>query len=194
MKIKSKKRILLISFLLLIIILIKDVHGVGIRFPTVDIDFEPGFENTFNFAVTPSRMDVKLSVSGYLSEYVTLSKTLVKSNSTDRTFNVIIKLPEKIEKPGHHKVWISAEEVIDKSKILGNIGTSCNAMVYILIHVLNKGKYVDMSLSAPDVNLNEPVNFAVNVKSFGEEDINSIKATIDVYNPDNEKLATVYTD
>ncbi len=194
MKIKSKKRILLISFLLLIIILIKDVHGVGIRFPTVDIDFEPGFENTFNFAVTPSRMDVKLSVSGYLSEYVTLSKTLVKSNSTDRTFNVIIKLPEKIEKPGHHKVWISAEEVIDKSKILGNIGTSCNAMVYILIHVLNKGKYVDMSLSAPDVNLNEPVNFAVNVKSFGEEDINSIKATIDVYNPDNEKLTTVYTN
>jgi len=194
--IKLIKRVILLIFLLFsILILIKPIYAVGIVFPSNnEIDFKPGLEKTFNFRVTPSSMDVKLSVSGYLAEYVALSKALIKSNSTDRRFKVMIKLPEKIEKPGHHKVWISAEEVIDESKIKGNVGTSCNAMVYILIHVLNKGKYVDMSLNAPNVNLNEPVNFAVNVKSFGEEDINSIKAAIDVYSPDNEKLATVYTD
>jgi len=194
--IKSIKRIILFILLLVfVLILIKPIYAVGIYFPNNnEMDFKPGIEKTFNFAATPSRMDVKLSVSGYLSEYVTLSKTFIRSNSTDRAFKVIIKLPEKIEKPGHHKVWIAAEEIIDESKISGNIGTSCNAMVYILIHVLNPGKYVDMWLSAPDVNLNEPVNFAVRVKSFGEEDINSIKAAIDVYNPNNEKLATVYTN
>ena len=195
MAIKPKRTALFVSLLVLSLILIKPVYAVGIYFPNDnEIDFKPGLEKTFNFAVTPSNMDVKLSVSGYLSEYVTLSKTLIRFNSTDRAFKVMIKLPEKIENPGHHKVWIAAEEVIDESKIGGNIGTSCNAMVYILIHVLNPGKYVEMSLSAPDVEINEPVNFAVNVKSFGEEDINSIKAAIDVYSPNNEKLATVYTD
>jgi len=190
-----ERTILLIFMSVFALILIKPSYAVGIYFPSdIGIDFKPGLEKTFNFAITPSNMDIKLSVSGYLSEYVTLSKTFISSNSTDRIFKVIIKLPEKVEKPGHHKVWITAEEVISGLKIKGNIGTSCNAMVYVLIHVLNPGKYVEMSLSAPDVNLNEPVNFAVNVKSFGEEDINSIKAAINVYSPDNEKLATVYTD
>jgi len=194
--IKLIKRTILFVFLLVFALtLIKPIYAVGIYFPNDnEIDFKPGLEKTFNFAITPSKMDVKLSVSGYLSEYVILSKTFISSNSTDRIFKVIIKLPEKIDKPGHHKIWIAAEEVIDESKIGGNIGTSCNAMVYILIHVLNQGKYVEMSLSVPNVNLNEPVNFAVNVKSFGEEDINSIKAAIDVYSTDNEKLASVYTE
>ena len=129
-----------------------------------------------------------------MSEYITLSKTLIKSDSTDRKFTVTVKLPKKVEKPGHHKVWVIGEEIIDESKAGGAVGTSSNVMVYILIHVLNPGKYVDMSLSAPNTNLNEPVNFAVNVKSFGLENINSIKAAIDVYSTDNEKLATVYTD
>ena len=196
MMIKSIKRAILPIFLLFsIIILIKPIYAVGIGFPSDnEIDFKPGLEKTFNFRITPSRMNVRLSVSGYLAEYVTLNKTLIKSNSTDRIFKVMVKLPERIEKPGHHRVWISAEEVIDGPKMGGTVGTSCNAMVYILIHVLNKGKYVDMILSAPDVNLNGPVNFAVNVKSFGEEGINNIKAAIDVYSPDNEKLATIYTD
>ncbi|MBA3064139.1 hypothetical protein FP803_01745, partial [Candidatus Woesearchaeota archaeon] len=168
---QPKRTIVFVFLLVLSLILIKPTYAVGIYFPNdAEIDFKPGLEKTFNFAVTPSNMDVKLSVSGYLSEYVTLSKTFIRFNSTDRIFRVIIKLPEKIDKPGHHKVWIAAEEVIDESKIGGNIGTSCNAMVYILIHVLNPGKYVEMRLSAPDVDLNEPVNFAVSVKSFGEED------------------------
>ena len=194
MIIKLKRATQFIFLLVFALILIKPVYAVGIYFPNDnEIDFKPGLEKTFNFAITPSRMDVKLSVSGYLSEYITLTKTLVKSESTDRAFKVMVKLPEKIEKPGHHKVWIAAKEVIDESKIGGNVGTSCDAMVYILVHVLNPGKYVEMSLSAPDVEINEPVNFAVRVKSFGEQDINSIKAAIDVYSPDNEKLATVYT-
>ena len=195
MMITKPKRIRFVFLLVLSLILIRPIHAVGIYFSNDnEIDFKPGLEKTFNFAITPSRMDVRLSVSGYLSEYVSLSKTFIRANSTDRVFRVIIKLPEKIDKPGHHKVWIAAKEVIDESKIRGNIGTSCDAMVYILIHVLNPGKYVEMRLSAPNVDLNEPVNFAVNVKSFGEEDINSIKAAIDVYSPNNEKLATIYTD
>ena len=115
MAIKPKRTALFVSLLVLSLILIKPVYAVGIYFPNDnEIDFKPGLEKTFNFAVTPSNMDVKLSVSGYLSEYVTLSKTLIRFNSTDRAFKVMIKLPEKIENPGHHKLWIAAEEVIDE--------------------------------------------------------------------------------
>lgn len=195
MIIKLKRTILFIFLIFCTIILIKPINAVGIYVPNNnEMDFKSGLEKTFNFAVTSSKMDIKLSASGYLSEYVSLSKTFIGSDSTDRIFKVIIKLPEKIERSGHHKVWIAAEEIIDESKIGGTIGTSTNAIAYILIHVLNPGKYVEIRLSAPDVNLNEPVNFAVNVKNFGEENINSIKAAIDIYNPDNEKLATVYTE
>jgi len=194
--VKLIKKIRLFVFLLIFtLVLIKPIYAVGIYISQNRIfDFEPGLEKTLNFGVTGSRLDVKLSVSGYLSEYVTLTKTIIKSDSTDRAFKAIIKLPKKVEKPGHHKIWVMAEEIIDNSKTGGTVGTSSNVRVYIIINVLNKGKYVDMSLSAPNVNLNEPVNFAVNVKSFGEEGINSIKAGINVYSPDNEKLTTVYTD
>jgi len=195
MIIKLKRITLFVFFVFFSFILIKPINAVGIYSPAnKEIDFEPGLEKTLDFGVTASRLDVKLSVSGYLSEYITLSKTFIESDSTDRRFKVILKLPKKVEKPGHHKVWIIAEEIIDQSKTGGTVGTSSNVMVYIIINVLNPGKYVDMSLSASDANLNEPVKFAVNVKSFGEEDINSIRAGIDVYSPDNEKLTTVYTD
>ncbi len=194
--VKTIKIIILVIFVLVFTLtFVNPIYAVGIHVPNNnEIDFEPGLEKTINFAITPSKMDVKLSVSGYLAEYVTLSKTFISSDSSDKTFKVIIKLPEMIEKSGHHKVWITAEEVINESKIGGTVGTSCNARAYIRVHVLNPGKYVEMSLSAPDVNINEPVNFAVNVKSFGEEDINSIKAAIEVYNPNNKKLTTVYTE
>ena len=160
------------------------------------IDFEPGLKKTFYFEVPASRLDVNVSIYGYLSEYATISKKLIKSGDTDRTFTVTVKLPEKEDglNPGHHKIWVSEKEILGTAESGGNVGTSSNVIVYILINIPNKGKYVDVTLSAPNVNLNEPVNFAVNVKSFGKEDINSIKAAIDVYSPDNEKLATIYTD
>ena len=191
---KSKKVILISSLLILFLIFIKPIYAVGIYFSSGNkIDFEPGIEKTFNFEATKCNLGVRLSVSEYLSEYATLSKTFIESDSTDRKFTVTVKLPEKIEKPGHHKIFVMAEEIIDETSG-GTVGTSSNAKVYIRINVLNPGKYVDMSLSAPNVNLNEPVNFAVNVKNFGEENISRIKATIDVYSQNNEKLATVYTD
>ncbi len=195
MKIKLKRTNVFIFLLIVIFVIIKPAEAVGLYFPSDnEIDFKPGIEKTFNFEITKSNLEVMLSVSEYLSEYATLSKTIIKPDSTDRKFTVTVKLPNKIEKPGHHRIFVMAEEIIDKSKIGGAVGTSSNAQIYILIHVLNPGKYVDMSLSAPNVNLNEPVNFAVNVKSFGEDDINSIKAAIDVYSLDNKKLATVYTE
>ncbi len=187
------RRIIILAFLIFLII--RQVNAVGIYTPwDKEFDFKPGLEKTLDFAVSSSKYDVRLSVSGYLSEYITLSKTIIKSDSTERAFKAIIKLPKEVEKPGHHKVWVIAEEIIDESKASSTIGTSSNVMVYILIHILNPGKYIDMSLSAPNVNLNEPVNFAVNVKSFGKQDIGSIKAAIEVYSPDNKKLTTVYTE
>jgi len=191
---KSKKVILISSLLILFLIFIKPTCAVGIYFSNDNkINFKPGIEKAFSFEVTKCNLRVRLSVSGYLSEYAILSKTSIESDSTDRKFTVTVKLPEKIEKPGHHKIFVMAEGIIDETSG-GAFGTSSNAKVYILINVLNPGKYVDMRLSAPNVNLNEPVNFAVNVKNFGEENISRIKAAIDVYSQNNEKLATVYTD
>lgn len=196
MMVKSiKRKSFLILMLVFAIVLVKQTYAVGIYFPNDnEIDFKPGIEKTFKFAISSSKMDVGLSVSGYLSEYVSLSKDIIKSDSTDRTFKVFVNLPEEIEKPGHHKVWIKAREIIEDSEIQGNIGTSCDARVYLMVNVLNPGKYVDMSLSASNANLNEPVNFVVNVKNFGEEDIKKVKAAINVYSPNNKKIATVYTD
>jgi len=194
---KLSKSIFFVLVLIFIFAFTKTVFAVGLRAsPNRIIDFEPGIEKTFYFEVTASRYDVNVSIYGYLSEYATISKKLIKSKDTDRTFTVTVKLPEKDEglKPGHHKIGVSAKEILGTAESGGNVGTSSNVINYILINILNEGKYVDVKLSAPNVNLNEPVNFAVNVKSFGKEDINSIKAAIDVYGPDNEKLATVYTD
>jgi len=194
---KLNKLVFFVLVLIFIFAFIKTASAVGIRASSNQvIDFEPGIEKTFYFEITGSRFDINVSVYGYLSEYATISKKIIKSKDIDKTFTVTVKLPKKEEglKPGHHKIWVSAKEILGTAESGGNVGTSSNVIVYILVNILNKGKYVDVKLSAPNVNLNEPVNFAVNVKNFGKEDINSIKAAINVYSPDNEKLATVYTD
>ncbi|PIN78827.1 hypothetical protein COY26_00920 [Candidatus Woesearchaeota archaeon CG_4_10_14_0_2_um_filter_33_10] len=194
---KLSKSVFFIFVLIFISVFAKSVFAVGlIASPNRIIDFEPGIEKTFYFEVTSSRYDVNVSIYGYLSEYAAISKKLIKSKDTDRTFTVTVKLPEKEEglKPGHHKIWVSAKEILGTAESGGNVGTSSNVIVYILVNILNENKYVEVELSAPNVNLNEPVDFAVNVKSFGKEDISKINAAIDVYSPDNEKIATVYTE
>jgi hypothetical protein len=187
--------LLFIIIILSSIFLIKEANAVGLYFPNDnEMDFSPGAEKIFNFMATQSKRDVKIEVSGYLSEYAELSKTFIKAGSNERAFQVRIKLPDEIENPGHHKIWVSAEEIISPDPGGDMIGTSSNTRVYLLIHVLNPGKYVEMDFIAPDANINETINFNIKVKNFGKQNINSMHADIEIYDPNNQKIKTIKTD
>jgi hypothetical protein len=190
-KYKNEK---LFFFFLIFLFLLKDAYAVGIYFPNdKEIDFQPGIEKKFNFRITESGRDVELYVSGYLSEYAEITKTLIKAESKERDFQVKIKLPDEIEIPGHHKIFVGAREIIDPNNIEGNIGTSSNVRVYILIHVLNPGKHIETRLITSNVNINETANFRIIVKNFGKEDISRLNAEIEIYDPENKKVETLKT-
>ncbi len=184
----------LFFFFLIFLFLLKDAYAVGIYFPNdKEIDFQPGIEKTFNFRITESRRDVELYVSGYLSEYAEITKKIIKADSKERDFQVKIKLPDEIEIPGHHKIFVGARELIDPNNVEGNIGTSSNVRVYILIHVLNPGKYIETKLITSNVNINETADFKIVAKNFGKLDIARLSANIEIYDPNENKITTLKT-
>ncbi|GAI43949.1 unnamed protein product, partial [marine sediment metagenome] len=49
-------------------------------------------------------------------------------------------------------------------------------------------------MDATDVNVDESINFVISVTNLGEQDVVRAKGTIEIYNPADEKIATVYTE
>lgn len=182
-----------LNFILFISILVflffsTNAFAVGIGHGDTTVHFQPNLEVTIPFILRniKSGTYIELSVTGELKDYVTLSEL-----SPTGELNVTVHLPDKIEKPGTHTIWILAKEIPNAT--MGTIAAVTAVQVPIPIIVPYPGKYVEVRLDAPDVNIGESVNFVISVTNRGEQNIIA-KGTIEIYNPNNEKIATVYTE
>jgi hypothetical protein len=178
----------LIVFMLAFSLVASSVFAVGLSNGDTTINFKPNLEVVIPFLVVNVKngTTVRLSALGELKDYVTLSEM----DSSGR-FNAIVNLPDKIETPGTHTVLIRAEEV--SSTTQGTVSTVTAAQVPIRIKVPYPGSYMEMRFDVSDVKIGEPVDFLVSVTNLGEKDATA-KGVIEIYNPDNEKVATVDTE
>jgi len=102
-------------------------------------------------------------------------------------------LPLFIEKPGKHRILIGVKERISEEEeevATTMIRTSVIIQAVIDIHVPYPGKYLEILLSSPNVNLGEPVDFKLEILSQGEEDVN-VSPKIDILS-DDETIETLY--
>ena len=186
-------KLLIASLLFLLALPLCTAIGIGLR--SYNAYFEPGFNKNyegivFNNVGQPIR--VHLMTKGTLGQYVTFGEDFMDipiGGQSYFTFN--IKLPEEISS-GENIIYIGVEEV-ESSGGGGMFSVKTAAYWPFTIHSSYPGKYLEASLTATDVQENNPVNFTVYVTSKGEEMVTLVDGIIEIYDS-SEKIDVVSTD
>lgn len=181
-----------VIFLLVAVFLVfsfSSVLALGISPAFKEYNFDPGYEEEIHYTVlAPDGMDIEISAGGDLAEYVTLSKTEMKGSGK---FSAKLKMAESVEVPGAHRIRIFVGQKVDPELASGFIGTRVVVVSTIDIYVPYPGRYLETSLKAHDVNVNEPVNFELDIISQGKEDV-TIKPRIDIFSQSGEQVDSLY--
>lgn len=160
--------------------------SIGISPSSFRFFFEPGLERTFDYEVISSdpSQPIKVYATGDLSEYVTLSKNSFVGKGS---FNVKMKLPSTIEKPGLHTILIGAIE--DKKEIKGDtmIGGIAAVQARIDIIVPYPGIYLENKFNIGNINEKENAQAEIKLDNLGTENI-SVKASIKIYDKNETKI------
>ncbi len=189
------KKLLIVFYFLVAILIIENVVAVGITSPgrNIVIDFKPNLEKTLTFGARSNMataMDVSLGVSSSeLAEYITMSKNSVfLETGQTKSFTVTIKFPNEIDvTPGDHKIKVTAVE----SPTGGGIAARGAVSTHFTIRIPYPGKYIRVYFDVKNVNVNEPVDFKITIRNLGTEDLKNAYGTIDVYDGFENKLRTI---
>lgn len=160
---------LLISFVLFIIFFMPLINaGVVSVSPThFQYFFKPNMEENITIRAYSSEPNQTLGiyVVGDLSNYTKINKTEIVGKGS---FLVNIKLPNKIEVPGNHRILLG---VIEKSENSGGIGAVAAVQASVDIMVPYPGKYTENTLTIANINEKENSSYTFVVNNLGTDDI-----------------------
>lgn len=191
------KKIALI--LIFSIILSYHVLALGVSPGRTTMVFEPGLEKTIDLIIINNEQkDLKavLYAKDGLSDYVTLEKAEIefKANEKEKHVSYTVKLPNKLNvDPGTYETQIIAREVPKEEEGEIVINTIIAVASLLDINIPYPGKYVRADLFVTEAGANEEISFVIPIQSLGEEGINNVKASIDIFDPNNEKVDTIKT-
>ncbi|MEM0230986.1 MAG: hypothetical protein QXT20_02180 [Candidatus Woesearchaeota archaeon] len=187
-----KKGWLTLYWMILFLFFSSFAGAVGIMFSTKDVSFVPNQELTIEYAAyntNDETMGISIFFSGDLAEYMSASPDEFQlAPHETKKFNVIIKFPEKIEKPGVHQQLISVKE--NRYNQHGTIVVFAQVNQPLRIHVPYSGKYLDAYLSSEGAKQGEDVKFKVSMTNLGDQAIDRINGTVYAYNGANESVGS----
>lgn len=167
------------------------VSALGIAPSFREYNFQPGLEGSIEYRVfAPDDMEIEISLSGDLAEYVQLSRKTMKGGGT---FTANFKLPESIATPGLNRVRVYIGEKIDPELAAGFIGTRLVVISQIDIYVPYPGRYLEIDLKGHDANVGEPVNFDLEISNKGKEDA-TVVPVIEIYSGQGVINALVFNE
>lgn len=181
----SNKKFIII-FVLLILIVMQNIIGLGITPGRSNLDFSPGIEREFSFNVVNTehkKMNVAMIVEGDISSYIIIDNKVnsFSSEEESKSFKYKVKLPNTLS-PGVHKADIIVQELADDIKDNGMvIKATVSVVTQLYVYVPYPGKYIDVSMDIIKDQKSNVMNFYIPVISRGEEKIDNIKATIEIY-------------
>lgn len=182
------KRLTILLILSILSLKIISAGGVGITPVYYKEFFEPGLEKeyTFHSFNTDKTRGVSLYVKGDLAKYVNLSTNYIQGSGD---FVVKIKLPEKIEKPGVHKISIGAIEATEKLSG-SNIGGIAAIQGRIDILVPYPGKYSESKFKISNINQGEESPYEIEIYNLGTDPL-KVQSKIEIFSPNTtEPLLT----
>jgi len=161
--------------------------GLGITPGKREYEFVPNMEQEISYKVNADEPDEKIEVyvTGELAKYASLDK---KELIGGGSFKMKLKLPGSLERAGKNQLFVGAREKIDEE--ISAIGTAVAVEAVINIYVPYSGRYAELTLSSNNANIEEDINFKLNIINRGKEEL-SIIPRIEIYEKE-EKKETLY--
>jgi len=180
---------------LIIFLPLVNAGSVGISPAFFNEHFEPGLEKTFTFNTFNSNSEegIGIVLEGDLTQYANLSTNYIQGSGQ---FEVLINLPEKLEKPGTHRLLVKVFESKNISEEeISRVGgvAAINAPIKILVPY--PGKYTESTFRINNVNEGEDTSYELEIQNLGTQDV-TIKTSIDIFknNISGEKILTEKLD
>jgi len=179
------KRIIIFTSLISIIVFTNTISAGGVSITPVHYEefFEPGLEKSFEFQASnfdPTK-GLNIYTKGDLAEYVNLSQTHFIGSGT---FTATIKLPEKIEKPGTHKIFVGAIEEMKEEGVIGGVA-AIQARIDILVPY--PGKYAEATFKINNINKNEEAQYELKIQNLGTQEI-TLNPKIEIYKENKSNI------
>ena len=186
---------------IMFLIIINIAFAIGVSPIRKVIDFEPNQEYELELKIrNDGQGDIKAIVyaRGELAENIGIIDSLVaiSKDEGDKIAKYKLKLPASFDKPGVHKADLVVMEYPS------SFGTGEQTMVSATASVVSElwlrvpypGKYAEAKLYIDSKNVNEDVNFAIDLLNFGKEDISKAKAKIKILGATYEEIAVIETN
>jgi uncharacterized protein (DUF2141 family) len=161
--------------------------------------FYPSMVYNFSYAIAASKdydnnYDV-FAMEGPLSKYVVFDNDQKHFENVPKgswvPFGGRIELPDHLDPPGWYALFIC---VIEDCPTKGTVCGRTSACGQISFRVLHPGIMPMVTLIAPNVNRNEPMEFTVTVQNLGLQDIIKATGKVEVYNLEKQNVGTAYLD
>ena len=177
-----------------------NVYAIGITPGRTIMDFEAGLEKEVQFKVLNDQgkdMKVLLYVEGEFSKNIQIKEKVIefKKDESEKVLSYKFKLPKEKIKPGEHITSIIAMEIPSNQSVNGTfIGATVAVATQLKIDVPYPGKYINGNLIINEDKNKKSVNFYIQLKSYGTENVAKVEATIDVYDQSGTKITSLKTN
>lgn len=150
--------------------------------------FEPYYQKEFSMYVFNAPKIESYMIGGDLEQYMTLIDTA--PNSGSRELRMILKFEDYLA-PGLYTVYFGGREL---SEIQGTVSARTAVASAITILSLYDGQYPIFGVTFNDVARNDKTEVKVTAENYGKQRIDAARAVIEVYDPNDALVKTLYTD
>lgn len=172
------------------------VQSIGITPAVKVIEYKPSAEQSATFNVYNNEdeaFNAKIEFRGGLSEFFVLKENTIYIPADKKLtpFDIVINMPEKLEKPGFYStdIIVTKQPLTSIGEGKTQIGTSPSVTGKLNIRVPYPGKYIEARLVVESSE--EDARFIMPVFNYGKEST-EVNANIGIYEQD--KIADIKTN
>jgi hypothetical protein len=160
---------------------------VGVSPGIYEVDFEPGLKGRYAFDfIFDEGVEAEIYTEGDLAQYVEIDRDSLVGEGLVIS---LMELPDTIDVPGPHKIFIGARQATGPG---GSVGLVGNVRGIILVKVPYPGKYAELDVfETTNANQGEPINITLTVLNLGKESINA-DVFVEIYDEENESMGRIY--
>ncbi len=178
-------------FILLFLVTIYPVYSISMNnMPKEErfVLFEPYYQKEFSMVVFNAPKIESYVIGGELEQYMTLIDP--EPYGSARELRMILKFEDYL-KPGLYTIYFGGREI---SEIEGTVSARAAVASAITVLSLYDGQYPVFGVALNDVARNQKTNVTVSVENYGKQRIDSARAVIEIYDPNNNLVNTLYTN
>jgi hypothetical protein len=179
------KKINFLFFLLICVSIVPFVSSIRLTGSIHEFEFTPNYINNFSYACSGKPL-MSVSISGDLEPYGKVYDSNPRSG--EREFIVELDLPETLPRPGKWSLFVTAMELKATNSF---ISTTESVSYPIYVHVPYPGYYLDGSLRADKIDVNNDAKLILNLINRGQNNITDLKYKIKILDEYGESMDTI---